>query len=394
MDCVYFQAGRCRSCAWIERPYAQQIADKQAACQAALPAIAAGLWDVPVLSVEAGFRNKAKMVVGGSAAQPVLGITDAQGQAVDLTACPLYPPGLQAAFAPLRDFISRAGLEPYDVAQRRGELKFVLLTHAEHDDPGMGALMLRFVLRSRQGLVALQACLPRLYAALPNLAVVSVNFQPVHQAILEGEEEIILSEQASLGMQLNGMTLHVRPRSFFQTNTQVAAALYRTARAWAAELAPLNEPLDAWDLFCGVGGFALHLAPVVRGQVTGIEVSAEAIASAQQSAAELGLGNVRFQALAADAFAFGGDVASANEPAKTPEIVVVNPPRRGLGAALCGWLEASSARWLLYSSCNPQSFAQDLARMPGFVPLRAQLFDMFPHTAHGEVLVLLARKAE
>jgi 23S rRNA (uracil747-C5)-methyltransferase len=384
MDCTYFQAGLCRSCTWIERSYAQQIADKQSACCAALPSIAADLWEAPVPSAEAGFRNKAKMVVGGSAAQPVLGITDAQGQAVDLTACPLYPQALQAAFSPIGEFISRAGLEPYDVAVRRGELKFVLLTHAEHS----GELGVRFVLRSRQSLAALQTHLPVLYAALPGLAVVSVNLQPVHQAILEGDEEIILSPRASLTMQLNGMNLHLRPRSFFQTNTQVAAALYRTAQAWVAELAPQNDYFDAWDLFCGVGGFALHLASVVRGQVTGIEVSAEAIASAQQSAAELGLDNVRFQALAADAFALGGGVV----PAKTPAIVVVNPPRRGQGADLCRWLDASSVRWVLYSSCNPQSLAQDLARMPSFAPQRAQLFDMFPHTSHGEVLVLLERK--
>jgi len=96
---------------------------------------------------------------------------------------------------------------------------------------------------------------------------------------------------------------------------------------------------------------------------------------------------VRFQALAAEAFAS----ARQTTPAKTPAIVVVNPPRRGLGVDLCRWLEDSSVRWVLYSSCNPQSLAQDLARMPGFVPLRAQLFDMFPHTAHGEVMVLLAR---
>jgi 23S rRNA (uracil747-C5)-methyltransferase len=385
MDCAYFQAGLCRSCTWIERAYAQQIVDKQAACQAALPAIAAEVWDVPVPSAEAGFRNKAKMIVGGTAAQPVLGITDTQGEAVDLSHCALYPAGLQAAFAPIREFISQAGLAPYDVAARRGELKFVLLTHAAHS----GEFGLRFVLRSRQSLAALRAHLPALYAALPALAVVSVNVQPVHQAILEGDEEVILSERQSLTMQLNGMNLHLRPRSFFQTNTQVAAALYRTAQAWVAELAPQNGAFDAWDLFCGVGGFALHLASVLRGQVTGIEVSAEAIASAQQSAAELGLDNVRFQALAADAFVLGGDVV----PAGTPAIVVVNPPRRGLGADLCRWLDASSVRWILYSSCNPQSLAQDLARMPGFVPQRAQLFDMFPHTSHGEVLVLLERKA-
>ncbi len=377
MQCRYFQAGLCRSCSLIEQPYAQQLADKQAACVAALPMVAAEAWQAPMPSAEAGFRNKAKMVVSGSVKQPILGISDAEGRGVDLGACPLYPLAMQQAFAPIRALIAQAGLEPYEVAQRRGELKFVLLTLAEHS----GELMLRFVLRSRLSLAALQAHLPALYAALPGLAVVSVNLQPVHQAILEGEEEIVLSARNSLTMQLNGMNLHLRPRSFFQTNTQVAAALYRVARAWVGEIAPAST----WDLFCGVGGFALHLAPVVRGQVTGIEISAEAIASAQQTAAERGLQRVQFRALSVDAFALGGRDA--------PELVVVNPPRRGLGADLCAWLEASSARWLLYSSCNPQSLAQDMRRIPGFVPLKAQVFDMFPHTRHGEVLMLLERKA-
>ncbi|MEW5838749.1 MAG: 23S rRNA (uracil(747)-C(5))-methyltransferase RlmC [Pseudomonadota bacterium] len=377
MECGYFHAGRCRSCSLIEQPYARQLVDKQAACVAALPMIAAEKWQPPTPSAEAGFRNKAKMAVGGSLAAPILGIVDASGRSVDLADCPLYPQAMRQAFAPIRAFISQAGLDPYDVAQRRGELKFVLLTLAEHS----GEFMLRFVLRSSQALPALQAHLPDLYAAMPGLAVVSANLQPVHQAILEGEEEIILSEQSSLTMRLNGIDLHLRPRSFFQTNTEVAAALYRTACDWAAELAPQ----DAWDLFCGVGGFALHLAPVVRGKVTGIEISAEAIASAQQTAAQLGLESAQFRALSADDFAQGRlDV---------PELVVVNPPRRGLGADLCAYLEQSSLRWLLYSSCNAQSLAQDLARMPGLVPLRAQLFDMFPHTTHGEVLVLLARRS-
>ena len=375
MECSYFQAELCRSCRLIEQPYAQQLADKQAACARALPSIAAALWCEPMPSAESGLRNKAKMVVSGTSERPVLGITDAEGRGVDLSACPLYPAAMQQAFAPIRALIHEAGLEPYDVAQRCGELKFVLLTYAEHS----GEFGLRFVLRSKQFLAALQAHLPDLYATLPGLVVVSVNLQPVHQAILEGEEEIVLSTQTSLTMQLNGMNLHLRPRSFFQTNTEVAAALYRTAQNWVAEL----EVQSAWDLFCGVGGFALHLASVVRGHMIGIELSSEAILSAKQTAAELGLTRVQFQALAADAFA-------ANRR-DAPELVVVNPPRRGLGADLCGWLDASSARWLLYSSCNPQSLAQDLARMPSFVPLQAKLFDMFPHTHHGEVLVLLER---
>ena len=71
--------------------------------------------------------------------------------------------------------------------------------------------------------------------------------------------------------------------------------------------------------------------------------------------------------------------------------MVLNPPRRGIGPALAGWLEDSRTRHVLYSSCNAESLARDLAAMPSLRPVRAQLLDMFPQTRHYEVLVLLER---
>lgn len=374
--CHDHQAGRCRSCGLIEWPYAVQLEQKQRACQAALAFWPSLIWQPPVASAESGFRNKAKMVVLGTAEAPLLGILDPAGQGVDLSACPLYPPAMRAAFAPIKDFIRQTRLDPYDVPTRRGELKYVLLTYSDRS----GEMMLRFVLRSRAMLGAIRAQLPSLLARLRGLKVVSVNLQPEHKAILEGEEEIVLTEQQSLTMWLNDLPLHLRPKSFFQTNSAVAAALYATARDWVAAVAPQGM----WDLFCGVGGFALHCAPHVRGTVTGIEVSPEAIESARLSATELGLNHVEFRALAAADFALG--------QAQVPELVLVNPPRRGMGAELCAFLEGSKARWLIYSSCNPATLASDIARLPTFTPVRAQLFDIFPHTAHSEVLVLLERR--
>jgi 23S rRNA (uracil747-C5)-methyltransferase len=71
--------------------------------------------------------------------------------------------------------------------------------------------------------------------------------------------------------------------------------------------------------------------------------------------------------------------------------VVVNPPRRGIGAELAGWLERSDAAHVLYSSCNVASLARDLAAMPSLRPVKARVFDMFPQTTHFEVMVLLER---
>jgi 23S rRNA (uracil747-C5)-methyltransferase len=142
-----------------------------------------------------------------------------------------------------------------------------------------------------------------------------------------------------------------------------------------------------WDLFCCVAAFALHCANVVPGNVTGIEISAEAIASAQQSASELALQNVSFHALGANEF-----IDKAVNLPEMPDLVVVNPPRRGLGVELCAFLDESVVQTVIYSSCNPESLARDLAMMSGFELVKAQVFDLFPHTAHSEVLVQLKRK--
>lgn len=375
MDCAYFAAGRCRSCNRIATPYQAQLAAKQAHAQGLLSAWPAIQWLPAVASSEAGFRNKAKMVVSGSSEAPLLGILDEAGQGVDLAACPLYPPALQASFEPLRQFIQLARIPPYDLSSRRGELKYLLLTL----DEASGALMVRLVLRSREPEARIRKHLPALLAALPQARVVSLNIQPEHKAVLEGEQELVLSGDDSLTMTVAGLPLHLKPRSFFQVNSAVAGALYSQAAVWVAEA----QPREAWDLFCGVGGFALAAARLGV-SVTGIEVSSEAIASASRSAAELGLAHARFRALDATDFALAEQ--------RVPELVIVNPPRRGIGAPLARFLDQSQCRTLIYSSCNAESLVRDLAAMPGFTPVAAQLLDMFPHTDHYELLLRCQRQ--
>lgn len=374
MHCALYQAGRCRSCQWLEKPYPQQLSDKQTQLMQLLDGMPVTDWRPPITSAQQGFRNKAKMVVSGSVEKPLFGMVARDGEPVDLCACPLYPASFAAVFDVLKPFIARAGLTPYNVARKRGELKFLLLTESTQ-----GGMMLRFVLRSHIKLAQLRAALPWLQQQLPQLQVISANIQPVHMAILEGEEEMALTPEQALPERFNDVPLYIRPQSFFQTNPQVAAALYATARDWVAEL-PVHS---MWDLFCGVGGFGLHCA-TPQMQLTGIEISAEAIACAQQSAQQLGLEQVSFAALDSTQFATGHT--------SVPQLVLVNPPRRGIGAELCAWLSRMAPDYILYSSCNPASMAQDIARLADYDISRVQLFDMFPHTAHFEVLTLLRRK--
>lgn len=367
MECHHFDAFRCRSCSLLEVPRARQLSDKEAHARSLVPA---PTWLPTVAGPDAGFRNKAKMAVGGTAASPTLGILDRERQGVDLRDCGLHTPGLSAALEVVAAFVTRADLAPYDVTTRRGELKHVLLTESPD-----GELMLRLVVRSRADEARIRKHLPWLLAALPALRVVSLNVQPAHAAVLEGDREIVLTDRSTLPMRLAGLDLALRPQGFFQTNTLVAAALYAQARSWATAI----DPATVWDLYCGVGGFALACMAPGR-SVTGVELSAEAVAAAA-GAAPVGV-----------TFVAGDATAWAVAQTTAPDLVIVNPPRRGIGTELAGWLERSGARHVVYSSCHAEALARDLAAMPSLRPVEARVLDMFPQTTHYEVIVLLARE--
>lgn len=373
MDCSYFDAGVCRSCTLMGVPYAEQLDGKDRLARELLAPYGDAAWLAPVASAEAGYRNKAKMVVGGTVDQPTIGILDEAGRGVDLRECGICSPGIRAALPVLAGFITRQRLEPYRVPERRGELKYVLVTESPD-----GELMVRFVARSDQTVARVRTGLGRLLADLPSARVVTVNVQPEHKAVVEGDTEVVLTRESTLTMRVGAVSLRLRPQSFFQTNTDVASALYGQVAAWVDEIGPAS----VWDLYCGVGGFALHVAAPGR-RVVGVETSREAVRSARATAAAAGLPQVAFRAGDATAFAL-----SAATP---PELVIVNPPRRGIGAELAGWLEGSGVGSVVYSSCNPKSLAHDLARMPSYRVRAGRMLDMFPQTGHMEVAVLLER---
>ncbi|WP_040156100.1 methyltransferase domain-containing protein [Mobilicoccus massiliensis] len=376
MQCDYFDAGVCRSCTRMGRPYSRQLAEKDARVRELVGERPGLTWQGPFASPESHFRAKAKMVVGGAPDAPTLGILDGDGHGIDLRECGLLGPATTAAMPVLARFVREVGLRPYDVPGRTGELK-----HIHVLESCAGELMVRFVLRSEGQVGRIRRGLPALRDALPGLRVVSVSLLPQHAALPEGDEEILLTEETTLAMPVGDVTLHPMPGAFVQTNTEVAAGLYRQAAAWVDDALGDRSDVGVLDLYCGVGGFALHAAGPGR-RVLGVEVNAPAVASARRSAAEAGL-DVRFEV--ADATTYAESLATM------PDLVVVNPPRRGIGGRLAAWLESSEAPFVLYSSCNPVTLAKDLDAMPSLRPARARVFDMFPQSDHAEVLTLLQR---
>ena len=370
MKCCYYEQKKCLSCRWIERSYPSQLQEKQQYMINQLSQFSPKQIFQPIASKESRFRNKAKMAVLGTVEKPILGILT-NNQPIDLCDCPLYSEAMKIVLHKVKVFIKKLQLVPYNITKKKGELKFIIISEAENQ------FMLRFVLRSNKYQLKIANAVDELKATITGLAVITVNIQPQHAAILEGKDEVILTQQKYLPAKLNHIPLFLLKGSFFQTNTSVAAQLYATARNWLTNL-PIHS---VWDLFCGVGGFGLHCVTPER-KLVGIEINHEAIECAKLSANLLGYSQLHFQSLDASQFAL-------SQKSHIPDLILVNPPRRGIGNVLINYLQTVSPNYILYSSCNLISLVADLKALADYQIHCAQLFDMFPHSEHMEVLVLL-----
>jgi 23S rRNA (uracil747-C5)-methyltransferase len=356
--CEYYDAGKCHSCSLLRVDYPQQVRSKEEKLRKLL-----GHELLPsTSSSQLGFRNKAKMVVSGTIDRPVIGIL-----ATETLDCPVHHPTINALLKQMPDFIRSAKLAPYSIEEKKGELKALIVYHSAESKQSY----LRMVLRSKEAITRVQKHL----TLIKGFTCISANIQPVHQAILEGDEEIILSESSHINHVLGDVKLRLGTKGFVQTNQEVATKLYQTAATWVEE-----ARIDSFvELFCGQGAFSFFCAPFIK-KGLGIEINVEAVEEANRTATHLP--QLTFKA--ADAAAVESELRDFH-----PDLILVNPPRRGLGESIALFKQAPS-KHLIYSSCNVETLSADLKALEAVYRIRkVQLFDMFPHTEHFETLVLL-----
>ena len=364
--CSYFARGTCRSCSLIETSYDQQVQEK---CLQLKEIVKIEL-EPALRSDVKNFRRKIKISVSGSLSHPILGLAQVDHEA-EIYNCPIQSKELNDQLTILYSFIKKYNLTPYSIKERKGELKSIILSYSHQSKE----IMLRFVLRSKESFDRIKLGL----ADLSQFHVISVNLQPIPHAILEGDEEIILTQNQYITHTYQGLKIYYGPKSFMQTNLDVAEVLYSQAREWTSSL----NITKVADLFCGSGAFGLHLVQTSR-EVIGFEVSEEAVKLAAKAAKDQSLKAQFIRAASEDIFDQLENFS--------PDLVVVNPPRRGLASSLEPLLKLSPP-YILYSSCSPESFKKDFDSLSKFyIPLSSKLFDMFPHTHHFESLTLLKRR--
>ena len=198
-----------------------------------------------------------------------------------------------------------------------------------------------------------------------------------------GEEFITLYGPGYIEDTLCGLNFRLSPRSFYQVNHAQAQRLYQAA----IQLADIPKEDLVLDLYCGVGTITLAMAGAA-GKVMGVEVVPQAIEDAKDNAMRNGIGNAEF--FCGDA----GEAALALEAKGIhPDVITVDPPRKGLNADTIEAVTRMSPKRLVYVSCDPATLARDTAllKQRGFRVEKAMAADLFPRCSHVETVVLLSK---
>ena len=352
----------------------QQVAD----CFQRIGGIAVDV--LPVLGMEQpdAYRNKTSLPCAGTPSEPVLGFYAPRSHAViPVSGCPnALPPAPEIAAAFLR-WMKSFRLAPYRETDHTGLIRHLVIRVNRQGE-------------SMVTVVANAASLPHadtLRDALVPLGVVSLwlNENRARTNVILSDRFHLLYGRETLPDTLCGLTFELSPASFFQVNPVQTEKLYRTALDFAA-----LQPDDLLcDVYCGAGTITLMMASRCR-RAIGIEIVPAAVENARNNAAANGIGNAVFHAGKAE------DILPALvSDGLRPDVIVVDPPRKGLDPEVISAVAKAAPDRLVYVSCNPATLARDAALFgtAGYAVRKVQPVDMFCWTSGIETVVQLSKSA-
>ena len=384
VDCPV--AGPCGGCSLRHLDYAAELRAKQESVLDAFRRI--GGLEVPVLDILPSpevdrYRNKVQFPVGvDKNGVPCIGFY--AGRTHRIVPCPdckLQPGVLNEIGNALCAFFAQQGIRPYDEQSGKGLVRHIFLRRGAHS----GQIMVCLVCTRAKLPHAEQLC-TALRGQFPAISTILLNVNAKSTNVILGSENHILYGPGYIEDTLCGVPVRLGPLSFYQVNTLAAERLYGVAAQYA-QLTPDDTLLD---LYCGMGTIGLSMAEQCR-ELIGVEIVPEAIESAKANAARMG------EAVAAKSRFFCADAGQAATQLAAeglhPDIVMLDPPRKGCDEATLSAVVRMAPRRVVYVSCNPATAARDAAWLEknGYHTEKVQPVDLFPRTKHCETVVLLSK---
>ena len=241
MHCDFFQRNLCRSCSLLEFTCEQTIQQKWTTLRQVFPECHIH----PFQNAPAeGSRIRARIAVAGPLDDLQLGFLDEHRQLVAVENCPLHHPAINQLLQRLKPLLIQYRLTPWCVESNQGELKNMILTCAPHSQ----RLMVQLVLRSQESTDRIRRMWQHhRQSTLRDVEVLSINLQPARTSVLTGDQELAVSDNQRLCVRFGNTDVLYGPRSFIQTNHQMASQLYTLA----ANLILKDRAASLLDIYCG-----------------------------------------------------------------------------------------------------------------------------------------------
>lgn len=294
--------------------------------------------------------------------------------------CPLQPEIFGEIAKAVCDFAEKYNISVYDEVSGNGLLRHLYIRSGAGEN---GEICVCLVINGNEFPNA-ESLVDLLTYKFPRIVGIVSNVNRMNSNLILGREYKTLWGKCGISDVFCGVELDVSPAAFYQVNHDAAELLCRKA----ADLAALKGDEHLLDLYCGIGSVGLSMAHKVR-KLTGVEIVPEAVECAVKNASRAGIENARF--ICADSADGAADIlAKADE---LPDVVVLDPPRKGCALELLDSLTNAGITTIVYISCNPSTLARDCAHLSklGWNVGEVQPVDLFPRTGHVESVVCLKR---
>ena len=372
----------CGGCDFWHMDYEEETRLKAERVRQALNRIGGeALESLPILAAQTqcNYRNKAQYPVSSQKGRVFAGFFKAgTHQVVENKRCLILPEQTDLVKNIVVDYVNHYRISAYDETTGKGLLRHIYVRRGAVS----GQVLVCLVVNGRK-LPHAEDLIARLQK-VPGFTslVLSVNTKAGNTVL--GEEYIHLYGPGYIEDTLCGLSFRLSPRSFYQVNHAQAQRLYEAAIAQA----DIQKTDLVLDLYCGVGTITLAMARAA-GKVIGVEVVEQAILDARDNAKRNGIENAEF---------FCGDAGKAALELEgrgvKPDVIVVDPPRKGLNADAIEAMAKMQPKRIVYVSCDPATLARDVALLKekGYRVTSAQAADLFPRCAHVESIVCLVKQ--
>ena len=326
-------------------------------------------------------RNKTSLPVGGAVDAPLLGFYQRRSHdIIPIRDCPVTMGPLAQVLTAVRNWMIDCHIEPYQEIAHTGLLRHVVVRTTRS-----GQVMVLLVV-TRAAIPALDALLHKLTQSVPGFCALHASENRMHSNVILGQTCKKLYGEDAILETLLGLTFEISPLSFFQVNPAQTELLYQTAIDFA-NLAPGDTVVDT---YAGAGTIALCMARQCR-RVIGLEIVPQAVESARRNAQRNGISNAEFITDAVET-----RLPQLIASGLRPEVVVLDPPRKGVEPAVIQALLQAAPRRVVYISCHVPTQARDTALLAagGYRVVACQPVDLFCYASGVENVLCFEKEQD